>query len=280
MKEENNAEGVGAYLRKIREQLGFSLQDVASKTKISLPYLENLENEDFSSLPNDVFVKGFLRSYAKVLGLKELDVLERFQNWKNLHEIPSSPQNEKESAKTDRDVWPRVQVERIKSLYENKKGLRRKIFVNLFMGIVIVTGGLILFYKQKSSEVSLSDFNNPVAETSPVLEPLSIAPATSAPSTAPSGGLTEGPDKVSPKNKNLHLLVQAIDRSWVSIVIDNGVTKEFSLRPDDKVSLEAEKLFVLNIGNAGGVKITLNGKPVGPFGKKGEIARGIKLESN
>ena len=280
MKEENNTEGVGAYLRKIREQLGFSLQDVASKTKISLPYLENLENEDFSSIPNDVFVKGFLRSYAKVLGLKELDVLERFQNWKNLHEIASSPQNEKEGAKTDRNVWPQVQVERIKSIYENKKGLRRKIFVNLFMGIVVITGGLILFYKQKSSEVSLRDFNNPVVGTTPVLEPLSIAPATSAPSTIPSAGLTGESDKVSPKNKNLHLLVQAIDRSWISIVVDNGVTKEFSLRPDDKVSLEAEKLFVLNIGNAGGVKITLNGKPVGPFGKKGEIIRGIKLESN
>ena len=116
LKEENNTEGVGVYLKKMREQRGFSLQDVASKTKITLPYLENLENEDFSSLPNDVFVKGFLRSYAKVLGLKELDVLERFQNWKILHEIPSSLQNEKEGGRSGRNVWPRVQVERIKFL--------------------------------------------------------------------------------------------------------------------------------------------------------------------
>ncbi|MHB8482223.1 MAG: helix-turn-helix domain-containing protein [Nitrospiria bacterium] len=283
MKEENNTERVGVYLRKIREQLGFSLQDIASKTKISLPYLENLENEDFSALPNDVFVKGFLRSYAKVLGLKELDILERFQHWKDAHETSSSPEHEKEEGQSRRSHWPRIQLERVRSFYENKRNLQRKILINMVIGIVVVMGAYVLFYKMKSAEDMGKEFNFPVVSSSPAPQPLSIAPATSAPSTVATGTPAEVTDNVPPrdqaKDQHLHLLVEAIDRSWMSIVIDDGITKEFSLHPGDKISLEAEKHFVLNIGNAGGVKLTLNGKPVGPFGKKGEIVRQIKLES-
>ena len=280
MKEENNAESIGPYLIKIREQLGFSLQDIASKTKISLPYLEHLEKENFPSLPNDVFVKGFLRSYAKVLGLEEQEVLERFQQWKRVHEVRSFPENEKEEAQTRGDSWSLIEWERIKSFFERENSGRQKILLNLLIGILVIMGGLVLVYKKKSSELPINDFNSSVVLVPPAAtEPISIPPATSIPSTVTAGGLMEGKEKAaSLKDQNLHLFVQAIDRSWISVVIDDGITKEYSLHPEDKVSLQAEKHFILNIGNAGGVKVTLNGKSVGPFGKKGEIVKGIKLE--
>jgi cytoskeletal protein RodZ len=67
LNEENRNEAIGRFLRSARDQQGFSLLDVSAKTKISVSNLEYIENEQFSSLPNEVFVKGFLRSYAKFL---------------------------------------------------------------------------------------------------------------------------------------------------------------------------------------------------------------------
>ena len=279
MKEDEKRESIGNYLRKLREQLGFTLQDISSKTKISLPFLEHLENEEFSSLPNEVFIKGFLRSYAKVLGLQETEILERFQQWKSNHQADSLSVSEhiEPGAEGETGKWPNIQVGKIKSLYENKKGRHFKLLFNLLIGAVIIVGGIILLTKRhsvenqiKEEEALSSKINNPVP-------PLVVAPATAV-SNALTGSQPELGEKAPSKGPALHLTVQATDRSWISVVVDDGVTKEFSLHPEDKITLDADKRFLLNIGNAGGVKLTLNGKPLGPYGKKGVIVKGIKLE--
>jgi cytoskeleton protein RodZ len=280
LKEEDKRESIGGYLKRLREQLGFTLQDIASKTKISLAYLGHLENEEFSALPNEVFIKGFLRSYAQVLGLKESDLLDRFKEWKSGHEAKSTAvggENPAATGEPEKNRWPTVPLGRIRSLYEPKSSLRRKILFNLLIGMVIVIGGIILFSKRNLNEEPIRPGEPLSSETSSPPPPQIGAPATAL----TSGAIGSSPmttEKSPVKAPLLHLTVQATERSWVSAVIDDGVMKEFSLHPEDKVTLEAEKRFLLNIGNAGGVKLTLNGKPLGPYGKRGEIVKGIKIE--
>jgi cytoskeleton protein RodZ len=279
LKEEDKRESIGHYLKKLRGQLGFTLQDISSKTKISLAYLEFLENEEFSSLPNEVFIKGFLRSYAKVLGLSEMEVLERFQQWKFSHETSGPPMTERQDGGSEEGgpSWPHIQLDKIKSLYETRRGFHKTLLFNLLIGAVIILGGIILFSKRnivetqlKEEEALSSKMNSPVLSSA-------VAPTTAL-STSFIGSNIDKSDKPVVKATPLRLTVQAIERSWISVVVDDGVTKEFSLHPEDKITLEAEKKFLLNIGNAGGVQLTLNGKPMGPYGKKGEIVKGIKLE--
>lgn len=59
--------GIGADLKKAREDLGISLQVISEKTKINTPFLEAIEREDWSVFPSHTFAKGFLRAYAKMV---------------------------------------------------------------------------------------------------------------------------------------------------------------------------------------------------------------------
>src|SRR5260370_6384297 len=61
----------GERLRREREMRGITLDEISESTKISRRHLESLEREDFDSLPGGIFNKGFVRSYARFLGLDE-----------------------------------------------------------------------------------------------------------------------------------------------------------------------------------------------------------------
>ncbi len=69
---------IGQYLRSAREARGIELRDAAQQTRISFNYLKALEEEDFSRLPGEVFVKGFLKNYGKFLHLDEFEVMKRY----------------------------------------------------------------------------------------------------------------------------------------------------------------------------------------------------------
>lgn len=69
---------LGEKLKKIREEAGISLAEIATYTKIKQSYLEKIEAGDFEKLPFDVYVKGFLRSYAKYLDLDAEKVIQQF----------------------------------------------------------------------------------------------------------------------------------------------------------------------------------------------------------
>ncbi|MBX3246429.1 MAG: helix-turn-helix domain-containing protein [Myxococcales bacterium] len=72
------APGIGAHLRRERELRAVSLEEIARTTRIPLNVLRSLEADDAKSLPGDVFVRGFLRSYARALGLDAEPLVARY----------------------------------------------------------------------------------------------------------------------------------------------------------------------------------------------------------
>lgn len=74
----DTVESVGDFFRQVRETKGLSLDDVASKTRIHPDFLRALEDGNYAKLPDQVFAKGFVRSYARSLGLDEEDAMRRF----------------------------------------------------------------------------------------------------------------------------------------------------------------------------------------------------------
>jgi len=71
-------ESIGKYLRSAREGRAMSLEEVSRATRIPVASLERIENDHFDDLPGEVFVRGFLRSYARAVAVPAEEVLARY----------------------------------------------------------------------------------------------------------------------------------------------------------------------------------------------------------
>ncbi len=81
-------DSIGAYLRRERELRHVSLEELVQTTRIPLRMLQRIEDDRFEELPGEVFARGFLRSYARALGLSAEQVLERYGEGRKV-EAPS-----------------------------------------------------------------------------------------------------------------------------------------------------------------------------------------------
>ncbi|HEY6562659.1 MAG TPA: helix-turn-helix domain-containing protein [Polyangiaceae bacterium] len=71
-------ETVGQYLRRQRESKQMSLEEIARSTRVPMSSVERIESDQFDELPGEVFVRGFLKSYARSIGIPSDDVLARY----------------------------------------------------------------------------------------------------------------------------------------------------------------------------------------------------------
>jgi hypothetical protein len=109
-----------------------------------------------------------------------------------------------------------------------------------------------------------------------------VAPQTAVPIPPPIS--TEGPlgppslEGTANADEPLVLDLEATELSWVVIQVDGGSPQEALLRPGEKAKWKGQDQFMLTLGNAGGVKAELNGKPQKAFGPSGKVARDILLK--
>src|SRR4051794_20579946 len=73
-----DVEHFGAALRRAREDLSLTLGEIALTTKVPRSSLELIEHGALEGLPADVFVRGFIRSYARAVGVSELQPLAKY----------------------------------------------------------------------------------------------------------------------------------------------------------------------------------------------------------
>lgn len=126
---------LGEKLKKIREEAGVSLSEIAINTKIKREYLEKIEEGKYNELPFDVYVKGFLRSYAKYLGLDSEKVVGQFNK-----EI-----GVRENVKKYQDKSKEINKFKIPSLIITPK------MTSVFLSGLIVLIGFVYFYLEVDS---------------------------------------------------------------------------------------------------------------------------------
>src|SRR5262245_53587324 len=71
-------ESIGRYLRRMRETRAMSTEEVSRATRIPVSSIERIESDHFDDLPGEVFVRGFLKAYARAVALPAEDVLARY----------------------------------------------------------------------------------------------------------------------------------------------------------------------------------------------------------
>lgn len=307
-------ESVGEFFRQVRETKGLTVDEVASKTRIRTDFVKALEDGNFAKLPDQVFARGFVRSYARSLGLDEEDAIHRFiQSAGSFYE----KQDERERLK-------------IRQVEEDRKRQANRKTVAIAIGVAVLTLIFLLSREQSAvfrqgapEQASLAkrpgqaskDLTGPSARgpehATETLKPSegpgglskpmpdmpprqeantsAVAASKSEPGMVPAVSTvspgTDGPlaglslnGVVDQGDGQLVLDLEATELSWVVVQIDNGSPQESLLRPGEKAHWTGQDQFLLTLGNAGGVKAELNGKPQKPFGPSGKVARDIVLK--
>jgi cytoskeletal protein RodZ len=298
-------ESVGEFFKQVRETKGLTVDEVASKTRIRTDFVKALEDGNFAKLPDQVFAKGFVRSYARSLGLDEEDAIHRFvQSAGAFYE----KQDERERLK-------------VRQAEEERKRRANRKAVAVAIAIAVLTLIFLLSREQSSvlrrgsdrvsakpgvqgakdiGETGARSDSGPAVTTKPAEVPAAVprpsneprqtespvvsavpakpeSPSSTVPEIGgPLAGLTL--DGAGANDGQLVLDLEATELSWVVVQIDNGSPQEALLRSGERAHWEAQDQFILTLGNAGGVKAELNGKPQKPFGPSGKVARDIVLK--
>ena len=295
--------GFGENLRREREMRGVSLEEISIATKISIRFLQAIENEELSKLPGGIFTRSFVRTYARYLGLDEERVLADCQ--------------------LAGQQKPEVDIRRITAnrARPNGSASRTRIIALLVAGVLLASGYALFRYSRRIMEQQSSTpmvippsttagGTNPPTITSPVTNPPPSAapvqpsapaqpennPSLSATSGSPTAGAATAPGtleggppspgaKANPPNQSatsaatsaveahtdLVLQVAATERTWVAVDADGKTVLQKVLNPNEVENLKAHDSFDVTIGHAQGVVLTLNGETLKPLGRHGEV---------
>jgi cytoskeletal protein RodZ len=268
-------------LREQREKSQLSLQQLATKTRIDLKFLEAIEQGNFAFLP-DLYVKAFIKQYAKTVGLDENLIIKKYEAAKEGKEYnPNMPEPEilkEEPVKKEshQESKPKS-APAAKSYFENplekkpeegNKSNKQNLTL-LIAGSVVVIAFILLyvFFFNKNDRI--------IVEETPIEE---IVTQETQRYEAPAATHALPDSVVALANMDsLSLTFFAKETSWVYIVLDNNRAEEFTLSPNYKFTVKALKDFKVTVGNSGGVSLQFNNQPVDFSGRSGSV-RNFKLD--
>lgn len=125
---------VGATLRTARESLGLTVRDMADITRIQPVWLECIEQDRYSEMPAEVFIRGFLRSYARELRLDEDGIFEAYLAETGQHRA-IQPAGRQDDVTVDRFALARMAMPSATSRYVY--GAAVAAFVALLAGVIL-----------------------------------------------------------------------------------------------------------------------------------------------
>jgi cytoskeletal protein RodZ len=279
--------GFGSYLRNQRRAMGISIETVSQKTKIRVEVLRHLENEDLGRLPSSAFLKGFVRAYAEAVGADSQEALRLFAATCTAHaqcDMAAAP------TKDRTPFW---------------RGFLLACVVLILLIFITLS---IARRMEKTPEATLAPEKGRVVTATPAVPVETAAPTPAATGPTPgaqaAGNSTplpvvpgqpleaaSSPNGETPVSADadanttsaepqatrqvrpakLVLQIAAIELTWLRVTSDGKTSKEITLKPDDRMTFEAERRFDLVIGNAGGVQLALNDQALGFPGKRGKV---------
>jgi cytoskeleton protein RodZ len=295
---------IGENLCRERTRRGLDLEEVSRDTKISVRFLEYIEAEQFDKLPGGVFTKSFVRQYARALGLDEEEITNE------LMRIIRPPEPAGEFSGEPRPLAaPEPRLPNFGGwdfLSGSNSSLAAFALVVLVM---LVCSGVYSWWQRASrphpaTPAAVVNSAQPgaaptdeTARSNPVPSPAAPAPSTAEPArpverprpTEPLGPeaqaaadrqMAQQPGAVQTAiqassttigNGNLKISITAAEETWISARLDGRKVFSGTLQRSQTKVLEANGQVQLLIGNAGGLDISMNGKPIGPVGPRGQI---------
>jgi cytoskeletal protein RodZ len=251
--ESEGSTGFGDWLRRQREMREISLRDIADRTKISLRYLQAMEDDRFDLLPAPIFAKGFLREYARYVGLSPDEVVNHYLS------VQQSGANEEEAAKKDATLAGQRPT-RPKPVRDWTYGLSLLLAVLVLIGLVAA----LAWYARHRRENPSADVTPPPIAAPPAPEPVQVA----APLPSP-----EKP------RAPLEVTLDFTGPCWIEVMADGKRLLAQEMAQGESLPVEAQQSVVLvTLGNASAAEIQVNGLSFPLNAKPGEVMHDVLID--
>lgn len=226
--QEEAARAFGRWLRQQREVREVGLREVADTTKIGLRYLEAFEDGRFELLPAPVFARGFLREYARYVGLNPDEVVNSY-----LTAGGFTREREEERSTPSGSGRPRW-------------------LVLAALAVLMLVAGVWIWLSTRPSEPP-SPAGEGAARTSPAGDSIDVDGRTTSPVREPG-------ERAAP----LVVTLDFTGRSWVDAVVDGEPKVGQEHVQGESLTLTAQEAIVLTLSDPGAVEVLVNGQPRRP----------------
>jgi cytoskeletal protein RodZ len=247
----------GGTLKSARERKGIQLRQIANATKISMGALESLEKNDFSRLPGGIFSRSFVRAYAQEVGLDPDETVSDF-----LKETGETFQPPSQIVEENAPIMP----EHTDPGLDMQPSLAPKLVKLAFIAIPLVAA--IVYFAMKEAATGPAA---PVAvgEQAQPQQPQQAPPETAA--AAPAAAAATGPIPDLAPGETMRMVLEPTGECWVSLTVDGTVRISRLMAAGERETHEIREGAELNLGSAGAMSFTINGRRSKPIGEPGAV---------
>jgi cytoskeletal protein RodZ len=235
-------------LQRARLDQGIDLATVAARTKIKAKYLQAIEAGDRKSLPGGFFYKSFVHQYAKFLGVDTSAIdseIDRVLSADAPLPLPS--------------VARQTAVKLSSRSRSPKKYLSYAAFVLILVACYRIDG----WWHESRAPVE----QNITPQRAPSLATERVSLASVSPVEAP----PRQDEPAAPAGSRVELYLTATEETWLSISSDGTPVFSGLLEANQTKTIDGKEFARLRVGNAAGLEVRLNGKPLGPLGAHGQV---------
>ena len=245
---------VGRALARARTAAGLSIDEVSTSTRVRVPILQAIEQDDFSRCGGDVYARGHIRTIARAIGVDPEPLVEQYVA-------------EHHAEDTLAPVAPLYEAERIRS--EPRRPNWTAAMIAAIVAIVGFVGFTLFTGSGNGAKTGAQTTTAPATTTS--------AP-TASPSPQGNRAPTEQPSSsaiaAAPPGKVTVKVTAEGGASWIQATDSNGKQLfQSSLKQGQSKTLTDDKKIKLIVGNAGAVQLFVNGKDLGAAGTNGQVVR-------
>ena len=266
-----------------REALGLSLKDVFRRTRVNVAYLQAIENGAFHLLPESIYAKNFIRSYARVLDIDSKLILARYEDYLNsLNILDNLPPED-----TPETITLFARIARYGPLWGIASVLIVIVFVMWLISMQYRPAADIITDSTEKVVTSLE------ARKQVVNQQVNTTASINGQTTANFDPAINGPNKktpvatsgdnaaVKPSVENAlpvaneevsRLVIKATEETWIRIKSDQNPLSQVLLKPGERIEYRAAS-FDIDISNAGGVEVQFKGKEIQNLGRSGQAIR-------
>ncbi|MCX5700880.1 MAG: helix-turn-helix domain-containing protein [Candidatus Omnitrophica bacterium] len=256
----------GERLKKIRQEKGITLEEVHKKTKIQLNILKAIEGESLTNL-NPTYLKGFLKIYCKFLGVDPKEYIPDYKEGSNKSFSSVYAQDQDKPLKSV--SFMKNATFKLSSFRPNKKLKTIAIAVLIIIILSVVLFKIGKFISSRQKEVFPQQI---VTQQKPQAQQPKLKSSESAPKMVVNEAKFP---KVS--SGGISLVISAKENCMVLVKVDGRVVLHRVLERGRSDSWKADKKIELDLGNAAGVDLIVNGTRFSKLGRKGQQLKGILI---